>query len=615
MICPRHSTLKMDEISLMGDKTMTESEKMSWDLSQLVEFDDPAYIDERLTAAVQAMEHFRDKNRGKIASFTPSQLLEMLEELDRLYLEFEGPIIYCYMIYDADMNQEVSKRLHDRYRNAYSSIQQAVAFLKIELGELLTKSPDIVNAPVLAEYKHMLEKILRAVPYMMSEKEEQIVIAKDKNGVHAWSILQGDWLASQVYDIEIDGEKKTLPYGEIISLYNHPDRDLRRRVHEIVYHNLGEDEIVWASALRAVFSDHLTMCKLREYPSPMTQSFISNDVDEETITALMNTIEKNAPVYQNYLKLKAKVMDLEKLGNWDIMAPLPSSPEKKYAWDESRKLVVDAYTQFDDESGKWIEEMFERQHIDAVVRTGKRSGAYCQPWHAGKSAYILQSFNGVTSDVFDQAHELGHALHAYLGSRAQKFSNMEVSMCVAETGSIFGELLLTDKLLSEIDSEEERRSILVTVCDEFGDTAFQVSTRTWFETMLYEAIEKGKFLDGETISDYWVKARTKMYGDAVEWLPEMKWWWTFKLHFYMADRRYYNYPYVYAQLFVYALYRLYRELGKEFVAKFKALLAAGSSKSPLELAAEMGFDITKEEFWQKGIDQFKEFIKQLEATL
>ncbi|MFW9837802.1 MAG: M3 family metallopeptidase, partial [Candidatus Thorarchaeota archaeon] len=400
-----------------------------------------------------------------------------------------------------------------------------------------------------------------------------------------------------------------------VGLYNHPDRDLRKRVHETVYSGLGEDEIVWASAIRAIFSDHLTMTKMRKWSSPMTQSIITNDVDEETINALMATIEKNAPVYQDYLKLKAKAMGLEKLGNWDVMAPLPDSPERTYTWDESRKLVVDAYSEFDVESGKWIEEMFEKRHIDGAVRNGKRSGAFCATWYSGKSAYILQSFNGITSDVFTQAHELGHALHVYLGTRAQKPLNYQLGACAAETGSIFGELLLIEKLLSQIDTREERRAILGTVCDEFSDTAFQVSTRVWFESMLYEALEKGKFLDGETISDYWVKARTKMYGDAVEWLPEMKWWWTFKLHFYMANYRYYNYPYVYAQLFVYAMYRLYKEQGKEFVPKLKALLAAGSSKSPRELAAGIGFDITTEEFWQKGIDQFKEFIEQFEETL
>jgi oligoendopeptidase F len=297
------------------------------------------------------------------------------------------------------------------------------------------------------------------------------------------------------------------------------------------------------------------------------------------------------------------------------MAPLNDTPDKKYTWEESQKLVVDAYTEFDEEIGAWMQEMFDKQHIDGAVRPGKRSGAYCATWHSGKSAYILQSFNGIISDIFTQAHELGHAMHAYLGTRAQTPTNYQISSCVAETGSIFGELLITDKLLDQIESKAERRVLLATILDEAGDTAFQVATRTFFETALYEAVEKGKYIDGELISKLWVEARDMMYGDSVEWLDVMKWWWTFKLHFYMGTYRYYNYPYVYAQLFVYAMYRLYKEQGKEFVPKLKALLAAGSSKSPRDLAAEIGFDITKEEFWQKGINQFKEFVRQFEETL
>ena len=450
---------------------------------------------------------------------------------------------------------------------------------------------------------------------MLSEAEEQLTIAKDQNGVRAWSILQGDWLASQTYEIEIDGEVKTLPYGEIVGLYEHPDRDLRKRAHEVVYEGLSKDDIVWSSALRSVFTDHLTMVKLRKWPSPMTQSFISNDVDEATITALMNTIEKNVGAFRRFLKLKAKALGLETLGNWDIDAPIPTASSKKYSWEEARKLNVDSYTVFDKESGEWMDEMYERRHIDALVRDGKRSGAFCATWHAGESAYVLQSFNGTIGDVYTSAHELGHALHAYLGTRAQKPTNYEIGSCIAETGSNFGELLLTETLLDQIDSKDEKKAILGSVLDSFAGGAFQVSTRVWFETMLYEAIQKGKFLDGNTISELWVQARTKMYGDAVEWLPIMRWWWTFKLHFYMANYRYYNYPYVYAGLFVYAMYKLYKEQGEAFAPKFKAFLAAGSSKSPRELAAEIGFDITTEEFWQKGIDQFKEFIDLFEETL
>lgn len=594
---------------------MTESEKMSWDLSQLVKVDDPGYIEERMKAAVKEMEDFREKTRGKIVSFNAKQVFEMLDELDRLQLEYEGPFSYARLAYSADMNSDANKHLFGVYRNAATAFMQAFAFVDIELGQLITEKPELVNDSAIGEYKHSLEKIQRRIPHMLTEAEEQLTLAKDQNGVRAWSMLQGDWLSSQTYEIEIDGEMKTLPYGEIVGLYEHPDRDLRKRAHEIVFEGLSKDDIVWSSALRSVFTDHLTMVKLRKWLSPMTQSLIANDVDEETITALMNTIEKNVGEFRRYLKLKAKALDLETLGNWDIDAPIPTDQSKKYTWDEARKLNVDSYTEFDKESGEWMNEMYERRHIDASVREGKRSGAFCATWHAGESAYVLQSFTGTIGDVYTSAHELGHALHAYLGTRAQKPTNYEIGSCIAETGSNFGELLLTEKLLGQINSKEEKKAILASVLDSFTGGAFQVSTRVWFETMLYEAIQKGKFLDGNTISDLWVKARTNMYGDAVEWLPVMRWWWTFKLHFYMANYRYYNYPYVYAGLFVFAMYKLYKEQGEAFVPKFKALLSAGSSKSPRELAAEIGFDITTEEFWQKGIEQFKEFVNQFEETL
>jgi len=187
--------------------------------------------------------------------------------------------------------------------------------------------------------------------------------------------------------------------------------------------------------------------------------------------------------------------------------------------------------------------------------------------------------------------------------------------CIAETGSIFGELLLTEQLLSKAKTKEEKQAILATVLDEFGMAAFQVSARVFFEQSMYDTIKQGGFLDGETVAKLWVAARDKIYGDFVDWLGVMKWEWTMKLHYYMANYRFYNYPYVYAQLFVFALYRLYKEQGKSFVPKLKKLLAAGSSRSPRELAAEVGFDITEEKFWEKGMKQAEEFIDMLEETL
>jgi len=589
--------------------------EMIWDLSQLVESTDTASIQQNLKSMVAEAEKIRDTYHGKIGGLDASGILRLLEMKDALILRYEGVVMYCRLMYSADSTDDVAKQLNDAARRAFMRVRQALAFMDIELGKLLAEKSSLVTDTVLAEYKHYLERILRMVPHMLSETEERLIIMKDKNGISAWQMLQSDWLSTRTFDIEIKGEKKTLPYGKIIGLYQSTDRDLRKRANQIVYGSLGKDEIIWASAIRAVCEDHLRMSELRKYPTSMTRSLIDNDVDQQTIDSLMNTIQNNVGLYQRYLRLKAKLMRLDKLANYDVVAPLPQAPEMDYAWREARKEVVDAYMRFDEEIGGWVDEMFEKRHIDGEVRKGKSSGAWCASWLAGKSAYILQSFNRRLGDVYTQAHELGHAVHAYLGSRAQKPSNYEIGSCIAETGSIFGELLLTERLLSKAKTKEEKQAILANVLDEFGMAAFQVSARVFFEQSMYDAIKQGKFLDGETVAKLWVTARDKIYGASVDWLDVMKWEWTMKQHYYMANYRFYNYPYVFAQLFVFALYKLYKEQGESFVPKLKRLLAAGSSRSPRELAAEVGFDITDEKFWEKGMKQAEKFIDMLEENL
>jgi oligoendopeptidase F len=590
-------------------------DEMVWDLSQMVKDANPASIQKNLELMVTEAEKIRKKYHGKIGGLNVEGLLELLELRDRFILKFEGAQRYCQLTYWADSTNDVAKQLNDAWRRAFMKTGQALAFIDIELGKLLAEKPSTVKSLVLREYRHYLERLLRKVPHMLSETEESLIIVKDKNGVNAWEMLQSDWLSTRTFTMTVKGKKKTFPYGEITGFYQSPDRNLRKRANQTVYENLAKDDIVWASALRAVCEDHVRMCELRKWPTPMTQGLIDNDVDQKTIDVLMKTMLKNAKLYRRYLKLKAKLLGIRKLANYDIHAPLLNAPETSYNWAESRGEVQDAYTEFDLQIGKWVQEMYEKRHIDGEVRKGKMSGAFCSPWLAGKSAYMLQSFNGRLGDVYTQAHELGHAIHDYLASRAQKPTNCETGACIAETGSIFGELLLTEKLLKKAKTKDEKQAILANVWDEFGMAAFQVSARVFFEQSLYDALKEGHVLDGKTVAKLWVKARNKIYGNAVDWLGVMKWEWTMKVHYYMANYRFYNYPYVFAQLFVFALYRLYKEQGKDFVPKLKALLAVGSSKSPRDLASELGFDITKEAFWEKGLKQAEEFLNMLEETL
>ncbi len=303
------------------------------------------------------------------------------------------------------------------------------------------------------------------------------------------------------------------------------------------------------------------------------------------------------------------------LGNHDIVAPLPDSPEIKFTFQQAQDLVTEAYSRFDPQYATAVKEIFDKNHIDATPRFGKRNGAFCASYYNGKSAYILQSFNGTLSDVFTLAHELGHATHDWYASRNQTLLNMSVPSTVAETASIFGELLLTDQLLDSAKSDAERKALLCIVLDEAGMTTFQVTARVWFEQALYASIEKAEYLNYKTICSHWTKSRDRIYGDAVNWFPEMEAEWTMKPHYYMANYRFYNYPYVYAQMFVYSLYERYLEEGKAFVPKLVKALSAGGSVSPQEIGEIVGLNVVDSSFWKGGLKVFERFIADLEKII
>jgi len=346
----------------------------------------------------------------------------------------------------------------------------------------------------------------------------------------------------------------------------------------------------------------------------MHMSLIASDLDQSTVDNLMKTVEDNVGLYRRYLDYKASLMNLPKLGCEDIIAPISDSTHKKIEWDSAKDQILRGYGNVDEEFKEIVEDMYERNHIDASPRFGKRNGAFCSTWYKGRSAFILTSYNEDLNSVYTLAHELGHAIHAYYNTKNNTKQNTDISMVVAETASTFGELLMTDLFLSdESISNSEKRSILAHVLDEAGMAVFFVGARVWFEQSLYDSIENGEHLDGKTISKLWCDARNRIFGDRVRWFDEMDWQWAKTLHYFIPNFRFYNYPYVYAQLFVYALYQLYKREGAEFIKKFKKILSAGSSLSPKEIGEVIGFDITKAEFWELGMKQYEYFVKELES--
>ncbi len=595
---------------------MTNKEQeITWDLTALYPSINDPLIEKAINETKTFADTFESAYRGKISTLDPTKLLQCLRELESFYVKTGDFSLFASLSFSANMTLPEVQALYDRVSKLEAQLGKQLAFFSLELGSLVKAKPQVIAEPVLANYRHMLERVQRRVPHQLTEVEEQLVIEKDQFGVQAWEELQSKWLNTRMFEVMVLGEKKTLNYGEANGLLPHPDRATRESANRVIYGLLGKDGEIFSSALRSICNDWVTISQRRKYASPMESSLMNNDTEEAIVENLLHAIEEKAGSYRRYLKLKAKLMGLPILGNHDIVAPLPDMPERKFTFAEAQTLVIRAYSRFDSEYANSVKEMFEKRRIDANPRFGKRNGAFCASWYRGKSAFILDNFNGTLNDVYTLAHELGHATHDYYMSRSQTLMNTSVPSTVAETASIFGELLLTDLLLSETKTDKEQKAILSMVLDEAGMTTFQVTARVWFEQALYKSIQQGEYLDYKTICSHWTKSRDRIYSDSVTWFPEMEAEWTMKPHYYMANYRFYNYPYVYAQMFVYTLYERYLEEGKAFVPKLVKALSAGSSISPLEIGKIVGLNVEDPNFWRGGLKVFEGFIADLEKII
>jgi oligoendopeptidase F len=595
---------------------MKETE-IAWDLTELYSGHEDPKINKLIEESRKEVEKFIEDYKGKIKKpeFSAKDLLSLFQRYEKFETNLDELETFAYILYDANMNIVEHEALKNKVTNFTTEVSSKLTFLDLEVSKYVYENQGLLDEPSLKNYKHYMEKIVRAHPHLLSEVEEQLILEKDQFGVDQWSQLQGKWLNTREFQVKVEGEEKILSYGEANALLSHTDRDTRISADISIYGTLGKDEYIFSTALRNICSNWMKMVKRRKYNNALHHSLIVNDTSQPIIESLMKTVEENANVYQRYLQLKAKLLKLKRLNYADVLAPLLEMPDKKYTWDESKDLILNAYRNFDEEFASYASDMFERNHIDASIRMGKRNGAYCASWYNGKSAFILSNYSGQMTDIYTVTHELGHAIHDYLSSHDQTLLNLHPGYTTAECASIFGELLMTDLLLKTSDSNEMKKAILAHVLDEAGMAVFQVSARYWFEEGLYKAIEQDEYLDGQTISNYWLKGREKIYGDTIDFFDELKWEWTMKPHYFRPGFRFYNYPYVYAQLFVYALYQVYKKEGKDFIPKFKELLSAGGSRPPLELGKIMEFDISKPEFWKLGIKQYEEFVNQLEKLV
>lgn len=594
-----------------------KKKEVVWNLSEIFPSTTDPSIEKALGDVTKMAKDFESRYKTRLESLSAKELLNCFQYYENYLARRRDITLFAGLSFAANMTLPDTQSLYDRVMKAAAELDKRLAFFKIEAGNLVKKKPEVVSDRTLTTYKHFLEKLKREVPHQLSEVEEQLILEKDQYGVTAWEGLQAKWLNTRVFKVRVEGKMKALSFGEAGGLLSKPDRATRKSAIKSIYTVLGKDGEIFSSALRNVCNDWLSVCGRRKFDSPMDASLISNDVSRQTVDNLLEVIAENTGLYQRYLRLKTKAMQLPKLGCHDISAPIPDAPKMRFDYDKTKDLIIEAYSRFDEDYALAVKDMFAKKHIDPLPRLGKQNGAFASSWYNGKSAFVLANFNETLNDVYTLAHELGHATHFYYFLQNQTYLNSGegLSMAVAETASAFGELLLTDLLLSQAKSKKEKKAIICAVLDNAGIMIFWTTLAAWFEQSLYDSIKQKDYLDSKTLCKLWIAARDKLYGDTVEWFDELEAEWAPIPHFFMANFRFYNYPYAYAQLFVYALYQKYLKEGKAFVPRFKKALAAGSSISPAEIGKIVGLDINDPSFWKLGLMQFEHFVEELEKTL
>jgi oligoendopeptidase F len=590
--------------------TTNSAAGIRWNLSDLYLAHDDPKIDETLTDCHVRAERFAERFRPLMHfdTITADTILRALTELETIYEALGRVGSYAGLLYAADTAKPEYQDLEQRVEQRATEIRNLLLFFELEWLKLDDAPAGRVMAdPSLAAYNHYLASLRRYRPHTLSEPEEQMINERDNTGRNAFGRLFSEITSSLSFPLEEEEKTEELNLSQLLSLLHDPDRTVRRRAMETLYQGLSQHGQVLTFVYDTLIQDNLTMDRLRRYPNPMAQRHLSNEIDDEAVKTMMAVTEKNYGLAHDYFRLKAKLLQLPRLALYDQYAPI-GKEVTPFRYDRAQQVILEAFDAFDPTFRQIAAEFFAKNWIDAEIRKGKRGGAFCASPSPRLHPYILSNYDDNLRDVITIAHELGHGLHGCL-SRKQNYFNYDTPLTTAETASVFGEMLVFDHLLARQTDPQVQIALLAGKIEDIFATVFRQNVLTRFEELAFSA-RKEKRLTPDSLGGLWLQANSKYYGDAVDMPEGYRWGWSYIPHF--IHSRFYCYSYVFGQLLVLALYRMYKDEGKSFVPKYFRLLEAGGSDSPEALLKPLGVNIHDATFWQKGFEEIKTLVVKLQ---
>ncbi len=576
------------------------TELTNWDLGALYAAPD----DPELTATLQQLtdkaQSFRTCYKDNVASLQADQLAVALQEYEQLQIKGLLPYLYAQLLFTADSRPDEIKSLFAQVREEWAEISELLLFFELELMKLDEHQfRSVQSATESIPYRHYLNQLRKGAPYTLSEEVEQALKRKDLSGKEAFGQLFEELTSAFSYNfVRPDETEETEVTGEeLLSLLYHSDGKIRERAFSTFLNKHRDNALVLTACFNNLLLDHEREGELRNYPDLMTPTHLSSETEPEMVEQMMAVTEQNYGLARDYFTLKKRLLGLKTMKNTDIYAPLPGS-DRQFSLDEARQLVFDSFNDFSPQLATLADNFFKDQRIDCFPAPGKTGGAFCMGMLPGYQPYVLLNFTGNLRDVSTLAHELGHGVHFDL-SQQQNLYHYQAPLPLAETASVFGEMLLTRKMLDSEQDKQVRIELLCVKLEEIIATTFRQNALTRFEIAAHKKRAEG-LLSPDDYCDLWWQENSKLFGDTVEMIEPYRWGWAYISHF--IHSRFYCYSYVFGELLVLALYQQYLEQGEDFVPLYLDLLKAGGSAPPQELLDPFGIDLSDPGFWQKGYD-------------
>jgi len=578
-----------------------------WDLGDLYPGRDSPELAWDLADLAATAKAFRERYEGCLPGLSGGQLGGAIAAFERLQ-EVAGRIIsYAELTRAGNVADPQIAQFFQTTHERINAISTELLFFTLELNRIEDAALDAKLAdPALAHYRPWLRDVRAMRPYQLSDQVEKLLHEKSVAGRNAWTRLFDETIA----DLRFPFRGRELTEPEAMHLLSDRDGAVRKEAALSIGEVFGRHARLFGLITNTLAKDKEVEDRWRGFPRPISSRNLSNFVEDEVVDALIAAVRASYPeLSHRYYRLKARWFGVEKLPFWDRNAPLPEDDDRTVVWSEAEATVLSAYRAFSPELAAIGEQFFERRWIDAPVRPGKAPGAFAHPTVPSAHPYLLLNYQGRLRDVMTLAHELGHGVHQVLAA-GQGALMADTPLTLAETASVFGEMLTFRALLAR-ETEPKRRRIMIAgkVEDMLNTVVRQIAFAT-FESRVHDERRAGE-VTAERICEIWLEVQGESLGPALSLDDPYRYYWTYIPHFIHSP--FYVYAYAFGDCLVNSLYAAYEDAHQGFAQRYLQLLRAGGTLRHRELLAPFGLDAADPAFWSKGLGVIRGFIDELES--